>query len=185
MRRPWVPYRQWLRQREAERLRVPGAFRNLRARHADERRAGVRMPPYARIRPPAHRDDDFRRGYNQAARGLLRARRRGWADEPADPREAVLIANAVRDRNQVFRDLHRDAREIYEERQRGGAFSMEEDEEFDDLHGDYGGRYEEFLYQGDKETPEETQKRLRDDPDDVSNLPVISPGKKVKFEEAD
>jgi len=161
-RRPWVPYHEWLALREAERLRVPGVFRNERAQRARERREGVRFP----------RDAQF-----QQMRG--RRARDEWAVLDAEEK-AERYQEQVRDRRAKQRRMHRDAAYLYE----NPRFKNQEEEEraFDEAHGDYGGRYEEFLYLGDIERAEETAKRLLDEPEiDVGDLPVIG-GKRVKFE---
>jgi len=154
-RRPWVPYHQWVAQREAERLRVPGVFRQDRARRAADVRAGVRFPREARF---------------QQERGRIVQQR--MQDMRAEDR-ALLYAQQVRDRKDKLRRMHRDAAALYAV----GAHDPEAD--FDAVHGDWGGRYEEFIYTGEEEEPEDAFKRLRQD-DDVANLPVLDP-KKVKF----
>lgn len=155
-RRPWVPYRQWLAQREAERLRVPGVFRNDRARRMDEIRAGVRMPREARFQ------QERGRRYQREVRDLD-------AEERAERYQQQVQA-----RRDKWRRMHRDAGALY------AVGAHDPEAEFDALHGDYGGRYEEFVFTGEEESPEDAFKRLRED--DITSLPVIDP-KKVKFAE--
>jgi len=161
-RRPWVPYQQWLRERAAERLRVPGVFRNDRARRGRERRQGVRMPPYERIVPAPHRDREVRDIYNANAR-VVRGIRRAGGVANVD-REA--IREAVEARNERHHELHVDA-DFYQRWHPDDA-----EERWDERHGAYGGRYEEFL----------PEKREAEDEPDVEDLPVIG-GKRVKFED--
>jgi len=157
-RRPWVPYHEYIARREAERLRVPGVFRNDRARRADDVRAGVRFPREARF---------------QQERGRMLRRRMQEQDFDAEQR-AEYYQRQVRDRKDKLRRMHRDADAIY------AVGAHDPEAEFDALHGDWGGRYEEFVITGVEEEPEEAFKRVRED--DITSLPVIDP-KKVKFVE--
>jgi len=153
-RRPWVPYHEYIARREAERLRVPGVFRNDRARRADDVRYGVRFPREARFQQE-------------------RMRRFGRNVEDLDAEQrAERYRGQVRDRKDKWRRMHRDAEAIY------AVGAHDPEAEFDALHGDYGGRYEEFAPR--EEDPEEAFKRVRED--DITSLPVIDP-KKVKFVE--
>jgi len=151
-RRPWVPYHEYIARREAERLRVPGVFRNDRARRIDEVRAGVRMPREAR----------FQQERGQRYRRFIQ----NWDAED----KAERYQRQVRDRKDKLRRMHRDAEAIY------AVGAHDPEAEFDALHGDWGGRYEEFAPR--EEDPEEAFKRVRED--DITSLPVIDP-KKVKF----
>jgi len=153
-RRPWVPYHEYIARREAERLRVPGVFRNDRARRIDDVRAGVRMPREARF---------------QQERGRRVRQRMQEQDFDAQER-ADYYQQQVRDRKDKLRRMHRDAGAIY------AVGAHDPEAEFDALHGDWGGRYEEFVPR--EEDPEEAFKRVRED--DIRSLPVIDP-KKVKF----
>jgi len=118
-RRPWVPYHQWVAQREAERLRVPGVFREDRARRADDVRRGVRFPRDARFQ-----QERFRR---IGAQQVL----------PMEER-AERYREQVRARKDEWRTMHRRAKEIHEE-------DVEDpDAAFDEEFGHYGGWYEDF-----------------------------------------
>jgi len=152
-RRPWVPYHEWLARREAERRRVPGVFRQDRARRAEDVRAGVRFPREAR--------------FQQERGGRARERMTQMSEEELE----LMYERQLQEKRDKWRRMHRDAARIYDV---DGP-----EERFDIIHGDYGGRYEEFVYQGQEEAPEEAFKRLRED-DDVADLPVLDP-KKVKF----
>jgi len=154
-RRPWVPYHEYVARREAERLRVPGVFRNDRARRADDVRYGVRFPREARF---------------QQERGRI-IRRRVQDRGPVTAEEAAEeYREQVRARKDKWRAMHRDARAIY------AVGAHDPEGEFDVLHGDYGGRYEEFL--GEEEEVEHVKRVLEED--DVAKLPVLDP-KKVKI----
>jgi len=157
-RRPWVPYHEYIARREAERLRVPGVFRNDRARRADDVRYGVRFPREARF---------------QQERGR-RVRQRMQEQDLDAQQRADYYQQQVRDRKDKLRRMHRDAEAIY------AVGAHDPEAEFDALHGDWGGRYEEFVHTGVEEEPEEAFKRMRED--DITSLPVIDP-KKVKFQE--
>lgn len=164
-RRPWVPYRQWVRQQEAARLRVPGVFRNERARRAQELREGGRMPAYRFAVPPPHRNPQHRAAY--------RARYRELNPKGKFQLRAGEVQEAIDRRNLLHHKYHGIAlmdKEVYE---------FPEDA-WDEQLPNYGGRWEEFYYQGDREPPEETFKRLREEDDELANLPVLDP-KKVKF----
>jgi len=119
-RRPWVPYHEYVARREAERLRVPGVFREDRARRAADVRAGVRFPRDARFQ-----QERFRR---IGAQQVL----------PMEER-AERYREQVRARKDEWRAMHRRAKQIYAE-------EVEDPEgAFDEDFGHYGGRYEEFL----------------------------------------
>jgi len=136
-RRPWVPYRQWVRQQEERRRRyLPGYRRNQRAREALEVREGVRFPMEA----------EFQQIRGRAAR--QRALEIPFEDRPEEYRRQVGR------RREELRRMHRDAR-VYEEEDPEGAEGR-----WDDKYGAWGGRYEEFLY-GGEEAPEKVYKRLR------------------------
>jgi len=165
-RRPWVPYHQWVAQREAERMRVPGALRNDRAYYAEQNR--LYPVPRAEMRRQQNRARDARQDEE-----LL---------EPEVRRE--MYRRALEKRRAKWKVMHKTAQRLYDvPRPRGEEedplYQVKMEEYFDAAHGDYGGRFEEFLYQGEEEEPAEAFKRLRED-DEVANLPVIDP-KKVKF----
>jgi len=174
-RRPWVPYRQWIRQQEDRQRRVPGYDRNRRARHQLEIREGVRMPGYDRVVAPFMRDRDQREVYNRMAVNTVRARRRGYADEPIP---AEWLPEAVQRRRRADHGRHQTAWEAVEYmREHPEDLDFDPEDVFDEREDTHAGRYEEYaLPFGLRQVT-------------VEDLPVIEPGggetkrKKVKFEE--
>jgi len=163
-RRPWVPYHQWVAQREAERMRVPGVLRNDRAFYA----ARNREFPVPRA--------DMRR-----AQARARAAREREAEDPEVRRE--MYERNLAARRAKWRMMHKTARALYDIPHPRGeeedlAYKERMGYHFDQLHGDYGGRMEEFVFTGQEEDPSEQFERLRED--EIADLPVLDP-KKVKF----
>lgn len=166
-RKPWVPYHQWKAEREAERLRVPGVFRNDRARKARKTRQGVRMPEYSRIMPAYHRDPQNRRNYELERKEWVGARARGI--EPGLHPEVIEERRIdVANRNAVRQRMHTRAREIWEETGEVPDYDYdpealyEAEQIFDREFGNYAGRYEEYAPKVE-DVPVEKKVRFEED----------------------
>lgn len=163
-RRPWVPYHEWVARREAERIRVPGVLRNDRAYYAQRNRE---YPvPRAEMRRAQQRAQDARMDEQLMEE---EARRENYREN-------------LQRRRAKWRAMHAAAGDVYDVGAKRGMYRVHPTQEaaFDRMHGDYGGRFEEFIFTGDEEPPEEAVKRLLED--DVHNLPVIDP-KRIKLAE--